>query len=82
MGSIIGADMKKFIPIAVLCLAACSGGEAGPGPKVSRAHMPPPQGQNYEQFRQSTGHAPDASKRFIMMDHDNNGHLSDDELSR
>lgn len=71
-----------FIPL--LFAAACGGGTSVPPAKVSRADMTPAQGMTYEQFRRheaGTGDLHAAQKRFIMLDRNNNGVLSQDEFS-
>lgn len=77
--------MKKIIPVfAVLFLSACGGG-AETGPKISRAADYQPQGMTYEEFRSRGVRDGDnsslaAQKRFLTLDRDHNGRLSESEL--
>lgn len=77
--------MKKIMSLScVLFLAACSGG-SGSGPKVSRAQEYQLQGMTYEQFRERGVRDGDnsslaAQKRFLTLDRDHNGRLSENEL--
>jgi len=76
--------MKKIVTLlAALTLTAC-GGEA-PAPEISRRDMPEsPQGMGYEQFRNHSMNAGSEmgaiQKRFILLDRDNNGVLTEDEF--
>lgn len=75
---------KIFVFLPVLFLAACSGDTATKRPDVSRADMTPASGMNYEAFRRheaGTGDLRAAQKRFIMLDRNNNGVLSNEEFS-
>ncbi len=78
--------MKKIIPVMfVLLLGACGGGDRQPAPKISRAQDYTPQGMTYEEFRSRGVQGGDngslaAQKRFLMLDRDHNGRLSQSEL--
>lgn len=76
--------MKMFAAIAVtLLLSACGGGAETAAPKVSRVGDPVAQGMTYTQFRNrySGDDMATVQKRFIMLDRDNNGALSESEYS-
>lgn len=69
----------------VLILSACGASDTGSPREVSRADTPMPQGLTYEQFR---GHSFNnnadmgvVQKRFILLDRDHNGVLSENEFS-
>lgn len=78
--------MKKFFIPFVFLLSACGGGEVAPSKKhdISYAAIQPASGMTYPEFRAShafgAGDMRDAQKRFLMLDRDNNGRLSADEL--
>lgn len=76
--------MKKLAAIAVtLLLSACGGGGETESPKVSRAGDHVVQGISYNQFRDRYrgDDLKTVQKRFIMLDRDNNGALSESEYS-
>ncbi len=75
--------MKKFVLFASLFLTAC--GSTEPAREVSRADMPPVSGMKYQDFKNHDwnkgGSSIEAQKRFIKLDRDNNGVLSQNEMS-
>lgn len=79
--------MKRIISVMfVLLLGACGGsGVEQPAPKISRAQDYTPQGMTYDEFRKRGVRDGDnsslaAQKRFLTLDRDHNGRLSDAEL--
>ncbi len=75
--------MWAFFIVPVLFLAACAGDT--PSPRISRASPEPVPAINYTQFRALAAHNGDdlglIQKRFIMLDRDNNGMLTQNEYS-
>lgn len=76
--------MKKLIFCLLLfLLSACGGGGETAAPKVSRAGDHVVQGISYNQFRDRYrgDDLKTVQKRFIMLDRDNNGALSESEYN-
>ncbi len=78
--------MRKLLIISTVMLSACGGTEEKitARPEVSYAQIQPASGMTYEEFRQheewGQGDMRDAQKRFLVLDRDNNGRLTPDEL--
>lgn len=79
--------MTRYIGlIAVLLLSACGSDEVtvSERPGVSYATIQPAAGITYQEFRKThewgAGDLQAAQKRFILLDRNNDGHLSDEEL--
>ncbi len=74
--------VRVFAALAVLLLAACGSDETAP-PRISPAAGgdPRPTGMTYREYSATHGDGSlESQKRFLMLDRNNNGHLSDDEL--
>lgn len=77
---------RLFLLLPLLLLSACGGTEeiAAARPEVSYADIQPAAGMTYQDFRTlhewGEGDMRAAQKRFIMLDRNNNGRLSPDEL--
>lgn len=75
--------MRAFFIVPVLFLAACAADT--PSPKISRAEDAPVPALSYGEFRALAIHDGDdlslVQKRFIMLDRDNNGRLTQNEYS-
>ncbi|PZQ47227.1 MAG: hypothetical protein DI551_03615 [Micavibrio aeruginosavorus] len=77
--------MKRFLVLPVLVLSACGGNTemGGNRPRVSYQDIQPAAGMTYEEYRNhdmGEGDSGVAQKRFIMLDRNNNGRLSTQEL--
>lgn len=73
---------RVLAALAVLLLAAC-GSDDTPPPRISPASGgdPVPQGMSYREYSARHGDGSlESQKRFLMMDRNNNGHLSPDEM--
>jgi hypothetical protein len=76
--------MRFLVCIAALFLSACGGNETlQKRSEVSYQDIQPAAGMTYGEFRQhevlGAGDMMTAQKRFIMLDRDNNGSLSEQE---
>lgn len=82
----MGGMMLRALPIlALLILTSCGGTEKVTArPEVSYAQIQPASGMTYEEFRKheewGQGDMRSAQKRFLVLDRDNNGRLTPDEL--
>ena len=77
--------MKRCVVVTALLLSACGGNETvSARPEVSYQDIQPAAGMTYGEFRKhevlGEGDMLIAQKRFIMLDRDNNGSLSKEEL--
>lgn len=78
--------MKKLFILPLFLLSACGSDEVVVTKRedVSYADIQPAAGLTYSEFRNGhafgAGEMHAAQKRFILLDRDNNGRLSEDEL--
>lgn len=77
--------LRPFLILALLLLAGCGETEKiSARPEISYADIQPASGMTYQEFRQhetwGQGDMRDAHKRFLMLDRDNNGRLTQDEI--
>lgn len=79
--------MKKYLVLPLLFLSACGSDEVIVEKRadVSYADIQPAAGLTYREFRDThefgAGDMHAAQKRFLILDRDNNGRLSEDELA-
>ncbi len=75
--------MRKILILTALLLSACGGAQATR--EISPVDMPPVTGMKYQDFRNhdwnKDGGSEEAQKRFLKLDRDNNGVLSQNEMS-
>jgi hypothetical protein len=74
----------KYLWVALFLLASCGSGEETKRPELSLAKQEPSAGMDYRAFRNhqtwGEGDMTTVQKRFIVLDRNNNGVLSPDEL--
>lgn len=78
--------MKKILFVSCLFLSACGSDEVVVEKRadISYAAVEPAAGMTYSEFREhetwGQGDMHEAQKRFIILDRNNDGRLSDEEL--
>lgn len=75
--------MKRALAVSTIILLAACGIDEAAAPRISPASGgdPRPTGMTYREYSATHGDGSiESQKRFLMLDRNNNGHLSDEEL--
>ncbi len=75
--------MKHVLAVSAVILLSACGSDDTPPPRISPASGgdPRPTGMTYREYSSVHGDGSlESQKRFLMLDRNNNGHLSEEEL--